>query len=241
MNDSTDRQLSLDAAMTGLRVLFLPKNNLTDYLVPLVKAAKARWDWRIDVLGEESDRPAFKSLTTDSGTLFVPPDPLYQAAWEEDPESVCAIDQRIREAEAVTGIPMGRVVLAGGRSIGRAFVAPMRYMPSTRVARRVLRDNCEPSRIVRRWFRFAGEVLDASAPDLIIAGQWATALHYTVWIAAARRGIPCVANRLSKINSDHCFWTTDREMLNGAARSHSACGVPPDRCADPLCTECPDA
>lgn len=106
------------------------------------------------------------------------------------------------------------MILAGGHSIGRGFNLWVRHIRKYRLVRRVLRDNGEPFRILRRLFRFADDLLAEARPDLVYTFEWATPLSFCVWFAARRRGIPCVALRFSKILPGHAFWTLDRDMMN---------------------------
>jgi hypothetical protein len=220
MDSGQPRQV-LDAALKGRRVLaMLPPatEERADDLVRLLTAAKARWGWRIDMLCQPSDRSAFRELVAPAGTLFTPPKLLKPAAWEADPERVATVDRRLREAEMATRVPVGQLVLAGEGTIGPAFVAPVRNLSSSPLTERLLADNTEPFRIVRRLFQFADEMVEVSATDLLLAYEWEKPWRSTVWFAAASRGIPCVAIRRSKINADHYFWTTDRVLFNIQAR-----------------------
>ena len=86
------------------------------------------------------------------------------------------------------------------------------------MSRRVLEDNTEPFRIFRRFFAFADEMLAATTPDVVVCFEWASPLHSAVWLAAARRGVACIALRRSKLIFGDYFWTADQFMFNTAAR-----------------------
>ncbi len=66
-------------------------------------------------------------------------------------------------------------------------------------------------------FGFAEEVLAAVRPDLFLAYEWQKPWRSSVWMAAARLNIPRVSIRLSKLNGDHYFWTSDRTLFNDLA------------------------
>ncbi len=218
--DMLNRNDTSGGALNGSRVLAilpLSRKERTRYVFDILDAAKARWDWHVDVICQHVDKKPFNDLVAPAGGHFSPPHLLKVADWERDPKAVAELDRRIHEAETLTKLPLGRVVLAGGHSIGRAFNAPFRYQPRYRIVQRTFADNVEPFRIVRRLFRFADETLSATNPDLVIAFDWATPLHFSMWLAATRRGIPCVSIRNSKINHDHAFWTADLLLLNTAA------------------------
>ena len=200
-----------------LAILPLSRKERTRYVFDILAAAKTRWNWHIDVICQSTDKKPFDDLVAPTGAHYSPPHLLKVADWERDPKAAAELDLRIREAEILADLPLGRVVLAGGHSIGRAFNAPFRYQPRYRIVQRTFADNIEPFRIVRRLFRFADETLAAARPNMVIAFDWATPMHFSMWLAANRRGIPCVTIRNSKINHDHAFWTTDRLLLNTAA------------------------
>lgn len=214
-----------DAAMAGRHALAMlgpSRKDRTKFLVRLLEAAKVRWDWRVSVLCDVVDQRAFADLVAPGGQTVPRPHLLRVADWENDPVEVAATEQRMREAEEAAGLTTGRLILAAGHSIGRAYNVPVRNTRRYALVRRVLKDNDEPFRLARRFFRFADEMLAAADPDLIYTYEWAqTPLYFAIWLAANRRGIPSVAVRYSKINADHAYWTTDRLMLNVAARERA--------------------
>jgi hypothetical protein len=213
-----------DEMLHGLRVLaVLPpaRKERAKYILQLVEAAKKRWDWNVNVMCPDVDRKPFERLVAPEGRIYSRPPQLKLGDWERDSEAVALAVRRLREAELITRLPIGHCILAGAHTVGRAFNAAVRYAPRYAIVRHVLRDNTESVRIVRRLFRFADALLEECRPDLIVAFEWATIVNLMIWIAAQRRGIPCVAVRYSKLNPDHAFWTTDRLMLNVAARNRA--------------------
>lgn len=212
------------SSLEGLRVLVMPPaRNLP--LGPahwrFLAAAKARWNWHLDILCEAKDQASFAEFASPSGRLFVRPNMLEQGKESRDTNSEI-LDQQLWDAQLATGFPTGKLLLAGQSTIGRAFVLPLRYMPHSSLGRRVLKDNDEPVRIVRHLYQFAEEMLAASSPDFVFTYEWAKPWRLAVWLAAARREIPCVVMRASKIASDRYFLTPDLLMFNTAAIERAA-------------------
>jgi hypothetical protein len=214
-----------DDRLRQLRVLaILPpvKKDRSKYLLELMEAAKDQWQWDVSVICADVNPKPFDKLVGPTGRYYSRPAQLKVAAWEGDPEKVAEVERHIHEAECATGLPIGRCILAGSHTVGRAFNASVRYAPRYAIVRRVLSNSMESATIVRRLFRFADKLLDESRPDLIIAFEWATAIHFVIWLAAQRRGITCAALRSSKIISGHAFWTTNRLMFNETAIERAA-------------------
>lgn len=218
-------------------MLPLSRKERTKYIFEILKAGKCRWDWNIDVVCQLTDQKPFEDLVAPSGRLFTPPHLLKVAPWERDTATSAEVSRRIAEAESMTDIPLGRAILAGGHGIGRAFNAPFRFQPGYAIVRKTFKDNMEPFRILRRLFEFADRTLEQSAPDFVFAFDWATPQHFTMWLAATRRGIPCVSIRNSKINHDHAYWTLDRLMLNTAALENAAARRSAGACPSPEALE----
>jgi hypothetical protein len=215
-----EAQGTADSIVMGRRMLVsLPSStkDSTRSILGILGQAKARWDLRVDVLCAKTDRNGFQQLVGSSGKFFLVPHLLRTQDWELDPEQVAATERRIHEAELAAGLPIGRFVMGAAHTVGRAFSAPVRMVRPYPLVRRVLKDNSEPFRIIRRLFHFADEMLAASDPDFVCAHEYATLLNASLWFAANLRGIPCVSTRYSKINSHHSFWSTNRLMLNIAA------------------------
>jgi hypothetical protein len=140
--------------------------------------------------------------------------------WEDDAQAVREVNRLIKEIELATGIPTARIVLAGDSEIAGGFAASVVSLGSGAAwSRKVRADNLEPNRIVSRFLRYADHILETTEADLVYTYEWAMPWSFTVWLAAQRRGIPCIAVRRSKIRSDHCYVTADRQMFNVAART----------------------
>jgi hypothetical protein len=209
-----------DADMRNMHVLALmppARKDRTIYLAQVLEAGKARWNWRVSVLCDGLERDNFRSLTEPNGHAIGSPHLIKEMDWERDPAEVLRTEESMRAAERAAGTTAGRIILAAGHSVGRGYNLSVRHIRKYMLVRRILADNREPLRIVRRLFRFAEEMLDREKPDLVYAFEWATPLHHCVWLAAQKRGIPCVALRYSKVLPDQAFWTTDRVMMNARA------------------------
>ncbi|HZS63061.1 MAG TPA: hypothetical protein VFA53_00970 [Xanthobacteraceae bacterium] len=208
----------------NLRVLtLLPPSNpeYTDWFLRLMARASDQWGWVNFALARESARKDVAKVVA-AERLFIRPRLLEAAAWEADPQQAAEVDRRLFEAERATRVPIGQIVAAAQSTIGRGYVFSARHRLGSSMADEVLTDNTRPFQIVRRFFAFADRMLDSGRPDLIVAMEWATALHATIWLAAAARGIPMVALRRSKIHSGRAYWTTGRLMLNDRATADAA-------------------
>jgi hypothetical protein len=210
-------QWNQDDSMRGLRVLLHRKNNMRSFFIPLLEAAKQRWNWQIDVFCDEGDGSEYRELVGDTGKIFVMPDMEQPFAWESDPQAMLETDERIRRAEIAARTPISRIPLASERNIGAAYVAPNWNVTATPLVQRIMRDNSEASRIARRYFRYADDLLAESAPDFILTYEWGKPFRFATWMAAAGRGIPCIAIRRSKILSDRSFCTTHPLLFNSLA------------------------
>ncbi len=209
-----------DTDLRNLHVLALmppARKDRTTYLVQVLEAAKVRWNWRVSVLCDGLERDDFRSITAPDGHAIGRPHLLKEGDWEHDPAEVQRTEESMRVAERAAGTTAGRIILAAGHSVGRGYNLSVRHIRKYLLVRRVISDNREPLRIVRRLFRFAEEMLDREKPDLVYAFEWATPLHHSVWLAARKRGIPCVVLRYSKVLPDQAFWTSDRVMMNERA------------------------
>ena len=96
-------------------------------------------------------------------------------------------------------------------------MAPNWNVKDTSFVKKILRDNLEPFRVARRFFRCVDDILAESAPDFILTYEWGKPFRFATWLAAAGRDIPCIAVRRSKILSDRGFCTTDPLLFNVAA------------------------
>ena len=204
------------------RVLFLPKNSRTGYFRALLAAGRAKLNWQIDVVCPDSDRPVWRDAVSSPDAFHLLPQFSERQAWEDDPGRVAEIDALIGECERANGVSASRIILTGERDIGRGFSRAYYYWFHNKIARRVLADNNEPFRIVRRIFAFALETINESKPDLVLAGEWADPVCFTFYIVARRMGIRCTVNRPSKIWSGRCYWSDDLRWYNLAARDRVA-------------------
>jgi hypothetical protein len=208
--------------LDGLRVLFLPKNSRVPYFEAFLHAGKVRHDWTVHIvcppISVESWR---RAVGSDIGFTLVP-DFNETATWEGEAASVSEIDEFIGECERASGIPAGRIVLAGERDIGRGYSQNLFFWFSNKGSRRALEDNTTPFAYVRRIFAFARDTLRATKPDLLVFGEWADPICFTFYLVARQMGIRCVVNRHSKMLSNRCFWSDDFLMYNALARNDVA-------------------
>lgn len=203
--------------LNGLRVLaMLPSANeeRADYLVRLLSEMKERWNWRVSVLCPPDDREAFQTLVEPHGHSYATANYRKVSEWENEPEAVARVDELLREAELAAQVPVGQMVLGAAANIGCAFTLPYVKQKSSNLTDRVLADNSEPFRLYRRLYGFAEELLDKAQPQLVVAYEWAKPWRSNIWMAAARRGIPCVSIRRSKLIGDHYYWTAERTLFN---------------------------
>jgi hypothetical protein len=204
-------------SLTGLRVLFLPKNSRTGFFRSFLRTARERCGWRIQVPCPVGSERVWHEAIGAQGTCVAMPDFNAAADWESDAQMAGEIDAFIAACERANGVSAGRVVLAGERELGRGFSLPNFYWFHDRTARRVLADNTEPNRIVRRMFAFARATLSAAHPDLVLAGEWADPVCFVFYLVARHMGVPAFVNRRSKLWSGRCYWSSDLAMYNEAA------------------------
>ena len=217
---SADRR-SVD--LNGLRVLALlagGRIKRTRHIVAPLDAGVAKCNWHVEVVCAAKDRPAYQSLAGELG-IHIWPNMLERQSWEDDEISAARVDSELSEAERISGVPTGRLVLAGDTSVGTGFLSGMLDLNVTPVGRRVVTDNSEPFRIIRRLFYFADKTLEASAPNIVFTHEWAKPWLFAMWLAAQRRGVPCVAMRRSKIRSDHGYVTSDALLFNALAQERA--------------------
>lgn len=207
------------AGLRNLRVLFLPKNSRTGYFSHLLRSAKETLEWENHVVGPQAHQKVWHDSMGERGRYFRTPDFIARQPWEDDAAASANIDAFIAACEKATGISAGRIILAGERELGRGYSEPIYFWFKTPLTRRMLADNAEPTRIVRRMFAFARDTLNAAQPSLVIAGEWADPLWFAFSMAARQMGIPCAVNRLSKLWSGRAYWSTDAMMYNDAALS----------------------
>ncbi len=218
VQDTAETQRGSGSPLDGRRVLFLPKNSRTPYFTAFLEKAREKHGWQIAVAGPEDSEQVWRGAIGPSGTYCSVPDFVTHQAWEKDDAAADDLDRFIEHCERASGISASRIILAGERDLGRGFSQPIYHWFHNSMARRVLADNTEPTRIVRRMFAFARDTLQAKKPDLLLAGEWADPLCFTFYLAARQMDIPCVVNRLSKLWSGRCYWSAGQLMYNDLAR-----------------------
>jgi hypothetical protein len=202
--------------LSGLRVLFVPKNSRTAYFRSFLKVARRQHNWHIDVVSPARDASAWQGI---ADGFIATPDFTQARPWEKDRSACNALDAFISSCERGSGISAGRILLAGERDLGRGFSWTNFYWFHDETARQAMADNDAPMRILRRIFAFARTTLESSRPDLVLAGEWANPLCFAFYLAARQLGIPCAVNRLSKIWSGKCYWSSAPSMYNEASRA----------------------
>lgn len=205
-------------ALSGLRVLFLPKNSRSSYFASFLAAAQETCGWRIHVVCPQSANAFWAKSIGGPLTFSGAPDFVQTAPWENDASAAAELDQYIARAERFSDISAGRIVLAGERDLGRGFSRPVYNWFHNSIARTVLADNTQPFPIVRRMFAFARDTLEAVQPQMVLAGEWADPLCFTFLLAAREGGVPCIVNRPSKIWSGRSYWSNEPSMYNHRTR-----------------------
>lgn len=211
------------ADFTGLHVLALlagGRIKRTRHLVAPLDVGVAKHNWCVDVACAAKDQQAYQRFSG-AGKIYLWPNMLKKQGWEDDQVYAAEVDRRLSEAERISGVPIGRLVLAGDTSVGSGFMSGVLDLNATPIGRRVIMDNTEPFRIIRRLFHFADETLEASAPDIVFTHEWAKPWLFAMWLAAQRRRIACIAARRSKIRSDYCFLTADPLLFNALAQERA--------------------
>lgn len=218
MNDQSKKERPGNASrLSGMRVLFLPKNSRTGFFQSILRTARQDRGWHIQVVCPPGGERVWRQVIGPQGACIDIPNFNLTAAWERDAKAVAEIDAFITSCERASGVSVGRIILAGERDVGRGYSIPNVYWFHDRMARRVLADNTEPNRIVRRMFAFARETLAAARPDFLLAGEWADPLCFVFYLTARQMDIATVVNRKSKLWSGRCYWSADLAMYNGAA------------------------
>jgi hypothetical protein len=216
-----ERRGEVLGTLDGLRVLCLPHNR-ADYFSSLLRMARKQNGWRIHIPCSPSAEKTWSGIVGPEGGVYTVPDFTVPASWEQDAVAVEELDRFVASCEGSTGISAGRIILAGERDLGRGFSESTYYWPHNRIARRVLADTSEPFRILRRMFAFARDTLRLAQPNLVVAAEWADPLCFCFNLAARQMGIACVVNRLSKLWSGRCYWSTDPLMYSAATRARAA-------------------
>lgn len=207
-------------SLQGMRVLLTLSQVRGDYarrLLTILETAKRQWGWQINVMCRPTDRRHFEAAVAPDGIIVDNPEMLKPALWEQDQSQTAEVERRLREAECKSGVPVGHIVASCPATIGRAYVVAARKRLSSAMADRVLTDNTEPFRIVRRYFAFTDDLLTKVRPDIVFGIEWGTPLQSALWLAASRQGIPAIALRQSKILTTLGYWSTERLMMNRSA------------------------
>jgi len=205
-------------ALQDLRILFLPKNSRTAYFQGLLATGRRRLNWDISIVCPDGTQPVWDDVVKKRDSFFLLPDFTERRRWEDDEKSVAEIDAFIAACERKSGVSAARIVLTGERDLGRGFSRQFYYWFPNRISRRVLADNTEPFRILRRIFAFARSTLETNRPDLLLTGEWADPLCFTYYLVAQLLGIRCIVNRPSKLWSGRCYWSDDLYWYNLSAR-----------------------
>lgn len=200
--------------LAGLKVLFVPKNSRTPYFQSFLRTGKKTHGWNVHIVAPARHAAVWQGACD---KLFETHDFALAASWEADQAVLDDLDAFISSCERTSGISASRMILAGERDLGRGFSLANFHWFHDEIARRVLADNTEPMRIVRRIFAFARQTLQAAQPDILVSGEWANPVCFGFYLAARQMGIPCVVNRLSKLWSGRCYWSAGAQMYNRAA------------------------
>lgn len=205
---------------SDLRVLFLPKNSRHEFFSAVLHAAVESLRWRVQVVCEPGAQKQW-SKAIGASEFYSVPDFTKKQDWEGDDAAERELDDFISACERRSNMPVGHIVLAGERDLGRGFSEPAYHWFRNRISNLVLADNGQPYLIVRRMFAFARDALKAASPDVVIGGEWADTLCFVTSLAARQMGIRCVVFRPSKLWSGRGYWTDDPLMYNSLAREAS--------------------
>jgi hypothetical protein len=218
-----------------VRVLFATHTLRHQYLRSFVEYAQRQAGWRIGIISDKQWSGFFAGLENVVEAFFPLPDAVEEAPWESDAGALARLRSRIAACERATGTPLNRIVLTGERRLGRAYGREFYHWAATTESRLALRDNRLPERMVMRLFAAVDTAIEQFRPDLVLLGQTASPDCFALSLLAEMLGIPVAINRPSKILSERCFWTRDREMLNTAAatlcREKIDCGARPSAAA----------
>ena len=196
------------------RVLFATHAPRHGYLRSFISYAQRERNWELGIISTYRWSSYFAGLEDQVAAFFQIKGLVDPPAWESDPNEVARIAQLVARCERQTGVPLNRVILTGERRMGRGFGAEFYHWPATPEMRAALRDNATPERLALRLFAQIDAVLESFRPQLIVVGHSSAPDGYVLTLLAETRGIPLVISRPSKILSERCFWTPDREMLN---------------------------
>jgi len=101
---NNERFVDADEALRGLRALVLTSSGLREtkaYVNEPLKAAKARWDWHVDVVCKRPDLKGYQELAAPAGSLYPEPSSLEEVApWESDQELAATITPKFKRPNA---------------------------------------------------------------------------------------------------------------------------------------------
>jgi hypothetical protein len=185
----------------GLRILCVRGDGDDAGLDALLAAGRRDLGWTVEMLHPDLSR-------------F-----LEKQAFESDRGALEALDALIRACELASGLPAGRILLAGESDLGRGFSQANVAAADNAVARTVLADNAEPFRILRRMFAYARDTIAEARPDLVLFGGRADPCYFVFQMVARQKGIASFALRRSQLWDTRCYWAGDIGGLNLAARA----------------------
>ena len=200
------------------RVLFLPHTFRHEYFHGFVRYAVEQAGWQIGVVCSEAARKSYIDAVGSERRFFFVPNFQAEARRDDTVENATQTVALIKECERTSGISVNRILLAGDRDLGRAYTKDMLYWAENRLARKALSDDTIAHRVVERMFRFVDNIFDDFAPELVVSGATASPIGFVTSLVAEKRSVPYLVNRRSKVHSDRCYWTLDRNMLNDLAR-----------------------
>jgi hypothetical protein len=207
------------------RVLFATHAPRHPYLRSFISYAQRKRAWELGIVSTYRWSSYFAGLEDQVEAFFQIENLVDKPAWENDPVEVARIAELVARCEQRTGIPLSRVILTGERRMGRGFGAEFYHWPTTPELREGLRDNAMPERLALRLFAQVDSILESFRPELVVMGHTSAPDGFVLTLLAETRNIPFVVSRPSKILSDRCFWTPDRDMLNVDGEARSAAKV----------------
>lgn len=133
-------------------------------------------------------------------------------SFEDDSNAVAGLDAFIGDCERASGVPSGRIVLAGAHDIGRGFYAADLSSIGNGPGHRFLADNSEPFRVVRRMFAQARDLVSDCQPDLVVFAGRPEPWYFVFQLVARQGGIRTLALRRSQVWDMRCYWS---DLIDG--------------------------
>ncbi len=196
------------------KVLFLPHSRRAAYFLEFFEHTRSTADWHIGMVAPEDNRSTYAPLEIADADYFVLPYLGREAKNLTHPSP--ELRSLIEECERVTGLALNRLIMPEERTIGRAYGLRAYTWHGSATQRQALADNEYPRRVAMTAFDVMHRILSQFQPDLILCGACPPVHHFATWMLAQRAKIPFVMGRFSKVHSNRCFWTLDREMLNSS-------------------------